>query len=369
MFLSLTKLYNYKNYASAHVDWHEKVNIITGLNGMGKTNMLDAIYYTCLGKSFFNNSDRLNVLQGGEGFRIESHFHLEQHQDILEIKVYPGKSKEIVRSGDKVDKITDHVGTFPCVIVTPIDIQLMLDGSEERRKFLDNTICQCDSLYLSHLLKYNRLLKQRNALLKSFIENRSFNKVLLSSIDEQMYVPAAYVFAERQKKIEQLSLLFEKYYAIISGQNEHCSIAYKSLLLEQNLESIFEQNMQKDRIMGRTTGGIHRDDMTFKMNDNKLKDFASQGQLKSFVLALKLAQYELLGDMKNKKPLLLLDDIFDKLDRNRVAYLLDIVCSKDLGQVFITDTNDERVADILLEKKNPFALYNVDKGIISKKNV
>lgn len=369
MIIEKLKLLQFNNYDNTDISWHPKFNAITGLNGMGKTNILDAIYYLCLGRSYFNFSDRHVVQQGKDGFRLEGHFNNQGDKDILEIKAYPGKSKDIIKSGVKVKRITDHVGNFPCVIVAPADIQLMLEGSEERRKFLNNTIMQFDNHYSENLLNYSRVLKQRNALLKQFAEKHYFDGDLLESITVQMYRPSDVIFKARAKMIERLSELFTQYYNMISGNRETCEIIYKSHLLDNDAESLARESLQKDKILNRTTKGIHKDDITFKMNDNLLKNFASQGQLKSFVLALKLAQYEILSEIKKSRPILLLDDIFDKLDKERVAHLLDIVGDEKFGQIFISDTNLDRIPGILEDKNVSFAPFKVDKGTIKKYDV
>lgn len=228
---------------------------------------------------------------------------------------------------------------------------------------------QYDQHYAVHVMKYNRVLKQRNALLKSFLEKGRSDKVLLESVTEPIYESAHYIYERRQMMIEELSPLFSGYYQKISDDREQCKIGYRSKLKDHPMKVLIAESLEKDLIMGRTTVGIHKDDISFSMNGRQLKNFASQGQLKSFVLALKLAQYDLLQKKKNRKPILLLDDIFDKLDRHRVAHLIDIVGAEPFGQVFITDTSMNRVADILDEESKEYHLYEVDQGIITHKNV
>lgn len=366
MQLKSIQLTNFNNYENATVNFHPQVNALTGKNGMGKTNMLDAVYYLCIGKSYFSSGDKYVVRKGEGFFRCFGVFENHSGIDEVEVKVTPGKKKEIILSGKKRTRLSDHIGSFPCVIIAPIDIQLMLEGSEERRKFLDNTIMQYNRSYVDSVLAYNRLLKQRNTTLKMFAEKHYFDQTLLDSISAGMYKPAKTIFALRKALIEELSPLFEKYYGIISGEHESCKVGYSSHLSEDSLESLFKANLEKDKILTRTTSGIHKDDIALKMNGQNLKNFASQGQLKSVILALKLAQYEILSNKNESLPILILDDIFDKLDRKRVEHLLSIVASKDMGQVFISDTNVDRVPDLLTKLNVDHSTYIVDEGQLEK---
>lgn len=362
MHINKIALTNFNNYTSAVVDFHSQVNAFTGLNGMGKTNMLDAVYYLCIGKSYFSTGDKYVVRKGEQFFRCEGEFTMNTGIEVVEVKVSPGKKKEIILSGKKRDRLSDHIGKFPCVIIAPIDIQLMLDGSEERRKLLDNTIMQYDRGYVDAVLTYNRLLKQRNATLKGLAEKHYYDQRLIDSISAGMYGPAATVHQMRSELISVLSVAFDKYYALISGDHESCSIAYASPLDGTTLAELFAKNTEKDKYLNRTSSGIHKDDIQLKMNGEELRNFASQGQLKSVILALKLAQYEILSQKNDNLPILILDDIFDKLDRTRVEHLLSIVASESVGQVFISDTNEDRVPDLLTKIGVPHKAYKVDGG-------
>jgi len=366
MQLKSIQLTNFNNYAEAATAFHPHVNALTGSNGMGKTNMLDAVYYLCIGKSYFSSGDKYVVRKGETFFRCFGVFENNSGIEEVEIKVTPGKKKEIILSGKKRSRLSDHIGKFPCVIIAPVDIQLMLEGSEERRKLLDNTIMQYDRSYVDAVLSYNRLLKQRNATLKTFAEKHYFDQTLLDSISVGMYKPAQTIFEMRKALIEQLSPLFEKYYKIISGEHEKCSIGYASHLKKESLVELFQRVIEKDKILARTTSGIHRDDIALRMNGEQLKNFASQGQLKSVIIALKLAQYEILSKQNENLPILILDDIFDKLDRSRVEHLLSIVASDELGQVFISDTNTDRVPDLLTKLNVAHSTFKVDDGQLEK---
>lgn len=353
---------NFNNYEAVSLKVHPKMNAFTGLNGMGKTNMLDAIYYLCLGKSYFSSSDRHVTRFNQEFFRVEGEFETATGTERVEIKVNPGTKKEIVYSGKKRAKLSDHIGTLPCIIVAPIDVQLMLEGSEQRRRFLDNSIMQYDKAYVTDILTYNRLLKQRNATLKTFQEKHYYDQQLIDSISAGMVGPAKRIYEARLKLVEGLSPLFEKYYGLISEQREDCKIEYKSQLATKSLLEVFNERMAKDKILARTSGGIHKDDIDFKMNDIQLKNFASQGQLKSFVLSLKLAQYEMVSTLSGISPILILDDIFDKLDSHRVGKLLELLSEENFGQIFMSDTNSDRVPELMKQQDIPFMAYEVENA-------
>lgn len=355
-------LTNFNNYESASVGFHPQVNALTGRNGMGKTNMLDAVYYLCIGKSYFSSGDKYVLKKGEDFFRCEGQFAVKGEEEKVEVVVKPGKNKTIKLSGKKRERLSDHIGKFPCVIIAPVDIQLMLEGSEERRKFLDNTIMQFDRTYVEAVLAYNRLLKQRNATFKAFAEKHYYDQNLINAISAGMYAPAKKIYEMRNSLVDDLTPLFSKYYKLISGDSEQCKIEYKSQLHAGSLEELFAKNIEKDKILNRTTSGIHKDDVTLSMNGEPLKNFASQGQLKSVVLALKLAQYDILTKNNSNLPILILDDIFDKLDRDRVEHLLDIVANDDFGQVFISDTNQDRVPTLLSKLNVEHKVFRVDEG-------
>ncbi len=328
---------------------------------MGKTNMLDAIYYVCIGKSYFTSSDKNVMNKAADFFRIVSELDYDKAQEVI-VKVKPSQLKSIEVNSVKLEKISDHIGSNPVVMIAPIDIQLLLEGSEPRRLFMNNSIVQYSKAYLHNLLVYNRLLKQRNALLKQFNEKRFFDKTLLESISERMYEPASIIYKERLNFVNNISPIFEETYREISGDQEKCSLTYKSQLEHQDLETIFANNFDKDRILVRTSAGVHKDDIVFIMNDDPLKTFASQGQLKSFILSLKLAQYHLLHKVVGKKPILLLDDLFDKLDTNRVTYLLQRLTNGTFGQVFISDTDNDRIPSILKSMSVKYQTLEIKNG-------
>jgi len=331
-------LTQFKNYESASFVFHEKLNCLVGRNGIGKTNLLDAIYYLCMCKSHTNLNDRNIVNHGGDFFRLEGHFLA---------KVKPGKKKDIERNDVAYSKLSEHIGLLPIVIIVPDDTLMAMEGSEVRRKFIDNTLSQLDAGFLKNLISYNKLLKQRNATLKKFAETRTFNPELLDIYDQQLLEPAKAIFEKRNSFIKDFQAVFQKYYNIIANGREAVKCTYQSKLAKNDLATLLTESREKDRILARTTCGIHKDDLILEIDDHPLKKFGSQGQLKSFVLAMKLAQYDFLKKNHEHQPILLLDDIFDKLDEHRVKHLLELMMENDFGQVFITDTHENRVEEIV----------------------
>lgn len=364
MVVKKLKLTQFRNYEQEVINFHPQVNALTGLNGMGKTNILDALYYMCLGKSYFASGDRNVIMQNKNFFRLDGEVERYDYPEQIVIKVQTGCKKEIISSGKKALTISDHIGRYPIVIIAPDDVQLMLEASESRRNFLNNTIIQSDKAYLEDILLYNALLKQRNAVLKNFQVRNTFDSLLLESVTTPMFAPAARIFKRRKHETEKLAPIFSDIYAEIAQSYERCSIVYNSSLAENSLEYLMDRNRDKDRILGRTTQGIHKDDLVFQMNSEPLKNYASQGQLKSFILSLKIAQYKMIEKNTDTKPILLLDDIFDKLDMNRVKRLLKLLIDKDFGQIFITETNKHRISEVLDELQTDYKLFQVDQGRI-----
>lgn len=345
--LSRIKLAHFKNYASGELHFAERLNVIVGQNGMGKTNLLDAIYYLCMGKSYFPVTDQYIVQHEGTFFRLEGDFvRAVGKKDRMVIKVEPRKRKELEINKKPYDKVADHVGVFPVVIVVPDDTLLIKEGSEERRRFLDNTLSQLDARYLSALMLYNKVLKQRNALLKQ-ARGHAMPESLLAVYDQQLAAPAQYIFEQRQLFVEQFTAPFQAAHQAICAGQEAVSLQYKSPLHKAALPELLRDSRDKDMALERTTQGIHRDDLVFDLEDHPLRRLGSQGQLKSFVLALKLAQYRFLQTHKQVQPILLLDDIFDKLDPQRVTQLMDYIMAADFGQVFLSDTDQHRIDRIL----------------------
>ncbi|MFZ4545362.1 MAG: DNA replication/repair protein RecF, partial [Saprospiraceae bacterium] len=360
---SLT-LTNFKNYRSEKIELSAKLNCLTGLNGMGKTNILDAVYYLCMCKSHFSTTDVHIALQGEDFFRLEGIFNLDgSKKSKIVAKVQARKAKIFENQDLSYEKLSDHIGKFPVVMIAPDDTELLTEGSEERRRLMDITLSQLDQHYLHSLQIYNKVLEQRNALLKQFFQSQRFDAGLLEVYDSQLIAPANYIFQQRKVLLEQLLPIFQLYYKIISGDREQPSFSYESKLLDYDLETLLLENREKDRILQRTSSGIHRDDVLFIFSEGiPAKRFASQGQLKSFLLAIKLAQYEVLHLLKGQRPILLLDDIFDKLDMERVKHLLSLLSDDQFGQLFITDTQEERILSIIGDLQVDFKHFKVNQG-------
>ncbi|HET6244941.1 MAG: DNA replication/repair protein RecF [Bacteroidetes bacterium] len=364
--MQLHKLFliNFKNYSEADINFSAKFNCFVGDNGQGKTNLLDAIHYLSFCKSFFNPIDSQNILNDAPFFVIQGEFINEENTENIYCGLKRNEKKKFKRNQKEYSKLADHIGLIPLVLISPADAELITDGSEFRRKFMDSAIAQHNKTYLEKLITYNKILSQRNALLKNFNEKRYFDKDSLEIWDAQLITAGEYINKKRGAFIREFLPLFQKFYIHISGNNETVGIEYESKLNENSFQSLLLESLPKDRNVLYTTCGIHKDDLVFKINEFPIKKMGSQGQQKTFLLALKLAQFEYLKKIKKSLPLLLLDDIFDKLDQKRVARLMEIVGSDDFGQIFITDTNSQRISEILFNLQLPFKTFKIDKGTV-----
>lgn len=364
MLLKQLSLVNFKNYEKVLLPFQRKVNCFAGPNGAGKTNLLDAIYYLCITKSYFNHLDLNNVNHQQGFFRLEGILDTDEQTHLIKCLLTRDRRKEFYLDDVKYEKLSEHVGAFPVVIITPDDGTLITGASDERRRFLDAFISQMDREYLKHLQNFNRLLQQRNAALKRFAEQRHFDATLIKTYDEEMAPAGQYIFEKRKAVLDEFKPLFTEFYKTISGDKEAVALEYDSELHEHSMAAIFVANHQEDSFARRTTGGIHRDDIMFTLNGHVVKRFGSQGQQKSFLISLILAQYQLLKQHKGVNPLLLLDDIFDKLDAQRCANLLQFITNDDFGQVFITDTHRERIEEIFKDKLSQIAIFEVSDAAI-----
>ena len=354
--ISLTQ---FKNYQNQSFDFSERIIGICGKNGVGKTNLLDALHYLCFTKSYFTRSDAMCVKHDQEGFRIDGSFVLnDKKEKVICILRETGK-KELSINGELYDKFSKHIGHYPCVIIAPDDIQIITDGSEERRKFVDTLLSQIDPGYLQNLIIYTKVLQQRNSLLKSFAETGNKDFGLLDILDAQLVKPGDIIFDKRKEFLVSFLPVAKQLYNAIANQYENINLFYESELLTISFSELIKLNRNKDCMMQRTTSGIHRDDIELKLNDEAFKNIASQGQRKSLLFALKLAEMEILKKEKGFAPLLLLDDVFEKLDEERISNLLEKVCIENDGQVFITDTNEQRLKDHLQKIEIPLQLIEL----------
>ncbi len=343
LFLHKIIITHFKNYEVSTFDFEKSVTGICGLNGKGKTNLLDAIYYSCFTKSYFPGSDTLNIKFNQEGFRIDTQFTLNQKQlQVVTVNKINSK-KEIYVNDVPYEKLSSHLGLLPVVIVAPDDINIINGSSDGRRKFTDAMMSQLDAEYLQSLIQYNKILAQRNSLLKSMASGKMNDSGLLDILDSQMIYPAQQIFNKRIIFFKELLPLVVHFYKKIANKEEDIIAQYESELIGNEYREMLLNNRQKDIALQRTSSGIHRDDLLFQLNCLSFKNIASQGQKKSLLYAMKLAEYEMIKNAKGFSPILLLDDVFEKLDDSRINNLLDWVCNKNKGQVFITDTHRERL--------------------------
>lgn len=359
MFLRQLSVNNFKNYGKVSLNFSRKLNCFTGPNGVGKTNLLDAVYYLCITRSYFNYSDQYNVRQGESFFRLDGVIEQQGDQHELKCVFQLPRKKDIVVNDLRRKRLSDHVGVFPVVMVAPDDSVLINGSSEERRKFMDTLITQVDRNYLEALQAYNKVLSQRNAWLKRLEEAGVTDTGMLETYNKQLCEHAEVIFEKRKQYVAAMIPLFNEAYQAISGGKETVELRYTSPLHEKPLAEWLQVRRQRDQILGRTTKGIHRDDLEFVMNGLVVKHFGSQGQQKSFLVSLKLAQYRILMQEKGIPPFLLLDDIFDKLDPTRCGNLLTYLNEHEFGQVFISDTQRSRIEDIFQHSDQKPEMFEV----------
>lgn len=338
------------------------VNCFLGENGSGKTNLLDAIHYLTGCRSYFNPIDSQNIRFGQDSFMIKGDFVLGDREDELVCAVKRNQRKVFKRNHKEYDKLSDHIGLFPSVMISPFDLELILEGSEIRRKFLDSVISQYSQAYLQDLIYYNHALNQRNNLLKSMSQTSTFNEDLLEPWDFQLADRGTRIFLERQKFIESFLPEFGDLYARVSGGKELPGLQYVSDLFNGSFESLLKKARQKDRFLERTTVGIHKDDISFLLGEHPVKRHGSQGQQKTFLIALKLAQFSYIRKSLGVIPLLMLDDIFDKMDEQRTSNLLKMLANGNFGQVLITDTHLHRIPELLAGAGILFQVHRVENG-------
>ena len=359
MYLKKISLFNYKNFSEASFEFDTKINCFVGKNGIGKTNVLDAIYHLSYGKSYFNPLAVQNIKHGEEFFVIDAELEKDNRTEQIVCSLKKGQKKVLKRNGKVYDKFSDHIGFVPLVIISPADRDLIIEGSETRRKFMDSVISQLDSVYLQQLIQYQKVISQRNALLKYFALNHVFENDTLSIYNEQLSGFAQSIFEKRKSFIQEFIPIFNKHHQAITDSQETVQLVYESHLFENDLETLLQENINKDRALQYTSVGIHKDDLSFEIDSYPIKKFGSQGQQKSFLIALKLAQLEILKKQSGVKPILLFDDIFDKLDESRVAKIVEMVNSDTFGQLFISDTHPERTEAIVKSTHQTYTIFNL----------
>ncbi|WP_209329849.1 DNA replication/repair protein RecF [Lunatimonas salinarum] len=363
MYLKNIRLHQFKNYQEAHLDFSPDINCITGLNGAGKTNLLDAIHYLCLTRSAFSSVDLNQVQHGTDFFSIKGSFVTDDRKIEVLCAFERTKKKQLLVDGKATEKMSDHIGLIPVVLIAPDDTTLIRDGSEERRKFFDSILSQIDKAYLRDLIRYQHFLKQRNALLKIFHEEGRKDALLLEPYDAELLQLSANIHRRRTDFLTDYIPSLHKHYRELCSGQETVDIHYQSELSNPSFEKNFKHQLEKDILLKRTQSGIHKDDFAFTIDGYPLKKFGSQGQQKSFVLGLKLAQFEVVKQHKNRPPILLLDDIFDKLDDRRMEQLMRLVANKGFGQLFITDARPERSKAIFESLDMPAKFIPISEGM------
>jgi len=362
MRLNSLSILNYKNIREAELVFSPKINCFIGNNGMGKTNILDAIYFLSFCKSHSNSIDSQNIMHSAEFCLLHGKYMLGESIEDIYCGMKPRLKKQFKRNKKEYERLSDHIGLLPLVLVSPDDSVLISEGSDERRKFIDGVISQYNKSYLNQLLQYNNALKQRNALLK--IETK-FDESLLDIWEEQMVLYGTYIYEQRKQFIEEFVPIFQNLYSYISGGNEQISLTYHSQHEQHDIKTRMIATRDRDLILGYSTQGIHKDELEMLLDEYPIKRVGSQGQNKTYLISLKMAQFDFLKRTHNLSPLLLLDDIFDKFDSIRVKRIVELVSSETFGQIFITDTNREHLDLILQQLGQVASIFHVNNGEIS----
>ena len=359
MHLKTLNLINYKNFKNQTFEFNSKVNCFVGSNGVGKTNILDAIYHLSFGKSYFNPIASQNIKHGEDFFVVDGRYSKDLKEEKIIVSLKKGGKKVIKRNSKSYNRFSDHIGLLPLVIISPIDRDLITEGSDLRRKFIDGVISQNDKIYLDQIIRYNKILFQRNSLLKQFYISRAFDHDTIEIYDEQLSKIGNLIFNKRKEFLELFSPIFFEKYSIISNNKEKVNLNYKSQLKDHRLQDLLISNIEKDKVLQYTSVGIHKDDIEFLIGNYPIKKFGSQGQQKSFLIALKLAQYEVLKAKSGNSPILLLDDIFDKLDSKRVKQIIKMVNDSNFGQLFISDTDAKRTENVVKSAHDNYEIFKL----------
>ena len=360
MVIEKTDILNFKNIEEARLEFSPGVNCLLGRNGMGKSNLLEAIHFVCMARPMNPLPESALVRHGEEMMSVQGIFRMDaETEERVNIGYVKGKGKSLKRNGKDYDRISSHIGRFPIVSVTPRDSELVSGPAEERRRMTDMTISQADKTYLSQLMRYNKSLESRNRMLRAGVND----PLLYESVEQMMTESAVVVNAGRRRWVEEISPMVSRNYSEIAGEGEKLKISYRSVLNEMTYPEVLAQNRGKDAALGYTSSGIHRDDLAVELNGHSLRRVGSQGQVKTFTIALRLAVFDYLKKTGGVTPILLLDDIFDKLDSQRVARIMQIVSrNRSFGQIFITDTNREHIDETLAGLDGPKQLLSVEEG-------
>ncbi len=359
MYLKNLALFNYRSFSEATFTFDHKINCFVGRNGIGKTNVLDAIYHLAYGKSYFNPLAVQNIKHGEEFFVIDGEFEKMNRAEQIVTSLKKGQKKILKRNGKAYDKFSDHIGFIPLVIISPADTDLITEGSDIRRRFLDSVISQLDSDYLQMLIRYQKVISQRNALLKYFASNRIFEPETLSLYDEQLDSLGEPIYEARKNFLTNFLPIFNRYHHLITESAENVALVYQSHLTESKTSQLLRDSLAKDRALQYTSAGVHKDDLSFEIDGHPIKKFGSQGQQKSFLIALKLAQFDFVRKQSGEKPILLFDDIFDKLDEVRVGKIVTMVNNDEFGQLFISDTHAQRTEAIVKQTHQSYKMFHL----------
>ena len=359
MLLKSLTINNFKNIEEARLEFSSKVNCLLGNNGMGKSNLLDAIYYMSFCKSFSGVTDAMLMRRGEDFAMIHAQYERRGIAEDVSMGMAKGRRKTLKRKGKEYAKLSEHIGKFPLVMVSPQDIDLIRGTSEERRRLMDMVISQSDRVYLDHLIRYNRSLEQRNKLLRDGVVDHS----LYLALEMSMTLSAQYITQARREWVDELTVMFDRYYNAIAGDGERVSLSYSTVLDgEKTLDVLLDEARRHDEIVKHTSVGPHRDDLEMLLSGMPLRRTGSQGQCKTFTIAMRLAQYDFLHKATGMKPLLLLDDIFDKLDASRVERIMEVVAQSSFGQIFITDTNRTHLDEIMSRTGGDYRIWKVADG-------
>lgn len=358
MKLNKLTILNYKNLENRNLEFDAKINCLVGPNGIGKSNVLDAIYHLSFGKGYFNSITSQNIRHGEDFFVLDASYKKSDLEERVILSVKKGQKKIIKRNGKAYKRLSDHIGLIPLVIISPADNDLIMEGGETRRRFIDGVISQGDPIYLENLLNYNRVLSQRNALLKYFAANNTYDSSTLEVYNEQLNSLAQPIYLKRVEFLETFTPIFESRYKSINA-DETVGLEFESQLAEKSLLELLRENEMQDRRATYTNYGIHRDDLLFNLNGHSIRRYGSQGQKKSYLIALKLAQFDFIKNDTKINPILLLDDIFDKLDELRVAQLIKLVDAQDFGQLFISDTHAERTENVIKQVHQSYKMITL----------